>query len=195
MTSWCYCYGYCWFRFETPWPPWVNSVLLHVGPEVFHNVSLMYDKCSSGICLMYNKCSSGICLMHKALRTWSGAFVHRVERSSPIMMTLMCHHCDVFLACRFCVSASILYRQQCPTSGAPSLISPTDLTSKFTANHSGSLPPRTTRAFPARAKTAFPARLRAASGWRIRPAAALCSAVPGTPTTGLRRRRPHGVAI
>ena len=49
--------------------PWVNSVLLYVEPKVFHVVSLMYDKCSSGICLMYDKCFSGICLMYEPLRT------------------------------------------------------------------------------------------------------------------------------
>ena len=45
---------------------WVNSVLLYVWPEVF-NVSLMYGKCSSGMCLMNNECSSGICLMYEPL--------------------------------------------------------------------------------------------------------------------------------
>ena len=49
--------------------PWVNSVLLYVRPEVFHDVSLEYDRCSSGICLMYDICSSGICLMYEPLRT------------------------------------------------------------------------------------------------------------------------------
>ena len=34
-----------------------------------HDVSLMYDKCSSGISLMYDKCSSGICLMYEPIRT------------------------------------------------------------------------------------------------------------------------------
>ena len=47
---------------------WVNSVLRYVRPEVFHDVSLMYDKCSSGICLMYEPL---------------GVFIHRVEQSSP----------------------------------------------------------------------------------------------------------------
>ena len=72
-------------RYQCPWvvPQWVNSVLLYVRSEVFHGVSLMYDKCYSGICLMYDKCSSGICLMYESLRTLSGVFVHRVERSSP----------------------------------------------------------------------------------------------------------------
>ena len=31
---------------------------------------------------MYDKCSSGICLMYEPIRTSSGVFVHRVERSS-----------------------------------------------------------------------------------------------------------------
>ena len=52
-----------------PSAQWVNSVLLYVRSKVFHDVSLMYDKCSSGICLMYDKCSSGICLMYESLRT------------------------------------------------------------------------------------------------------------------------------
>ena len=33
--------------------PWVNSVLLYVRAEVFHDVSLMYLKCSGSMCLMY----------------------------------------------------------------------------------------------------------------------------------------------
>ena len=41
----------------------------YVRPEVFHGVSLMYDKCSSGISRMYDKCSSGICLMYEPIRT------------------------------------------------------------------------------------------------------------------------------
>ena len=56
-------------QFCTTLPQWVNSVLLYVRSEVFHDVSLMYDKCSSGICLMYDTCSSGICLMYESLRT------------------------------------------------------------------------------------------------------------------------------
>ena len=54
---------------------WVNSVLLDVRPEMIHNVSLMYDRRSSGICLMYDKCSGGICLMY------TNHFVHKVEFS------------------------------------------------------------------------------------------------------------------
>ena len=34
-----------------PCSPWVNSVPHYVRPEVFHDVSLMYDRCCSGICL------------------------------------------------------------------------------------------------------------------------------------------------
>ena len=56
-------------QFTDAYTRWVNSVLLYVRSEVFHDVSLMYDKCSSGICLMYDKCSSGICLMYESLRT------------------------------------------------------------------------------------------------------------------------------
>ena len=60
----------------------------YVRPEVFHDVSLMYDKCFSGIFLMYDKCSSGICLMFEPIRTKSGVFVHRVERSSHAVRIL-----------------------------------------------------------------------------------------------------------
>ena len=38
----------------------------------FHNVSFMYNRCSSGIYLMHDKCSSGICLMYEPLRTYIG---------------------------------------------------------------------------------------------------------------------------
>ena len=61
---------------------------LCVWPEVFHDASLVYDKCSSGICLMYNKCSSGICLVYEPLRT-CGVFVHSVEWSSPTVIIAM----------------------------------------------------------------------------------------------------------
>ena len=42
-----------------------------IWPEVFHNASLVYDKCFSGICLMYNKYSSGICLVRTTWYMWS----------------------------------------------------------------------------------------------------------------------------
>ena len=45
------------------------SILLYVRPKVFHDVSLLYDRCSSNICLMYDKCSSGIFLMYEPLCT------------------------------------------------------------------------------------------------------------------------------
>ena len=54
--------------------PWVNSVLLYVRPEVFHDVSLMYDKGPSGICLMYDKFPS--------VFAWcTSRFVHKAEFS------------------------------------------------------------------------------------------------------------------
>ena len=68
-------------HYHSGWTPF----RFYVRTWVFHDVSLMYDKCPSGICLMYDKCSSGICLMYEPIRTLSGVFVHRVERSS---------HCD-----------------------------------------------------------------------------------------------------
>ena len=52
-------------RNHSGWTPF----RFYVRSEVFHDVSLMYDKCSSGICLMYDKCSSGICLMFESIRT------------------------------------------------------------------------------------------------------------------------------
>ena len=54
---------------DVAWSPWVNSVLPYVWPEVFLDVSLLYDKCSSGISLMYDTHSSGICLMYELLCT------------------------------------------------------------------------------------------------------------------------------
>ena len=51
--------------------PWMNSVLLYVRPKLFHEISFMDDKYSSGIYLM-----------HEPLRTYSRVFVHGVERSS-----------------------------------------------------------------------------------------------------------------
>ena len=71
---------------ETPYAPLVNPFVLYVRPEVFHDVSLMYDLYSSGICLIYDKYSSGISLTYKPLRTSSAVFVHRVEASSPTMI-------------------------------------------------------------------------------------------------------------
>ena len=60
---------------------WVNSVLalLYVWPEVFHNVSWMYDRCSSGIWLVYDRCSCGMCLVYEPFRTLSGVFANGME--------------------------------------------------------------------------------------------------------------------
>ena len=41
-------------QFTDACPPWINSVPLFVRPEVFHDVYLMYYKCSSGIFLVYD---------------------------------------------------------------------------------------------------------------------------------------------
>ena len=46
-----------------------SPTVFYVRPEMFQDVSLMYDKCSSGISLMFDKCSSGICLMYEPIRT------------------------------------------------------------------------------------------------------------------------------
>ena len=72
----CWNFFFAWIHFDTlsssgiftaiySDSPRVNSVLLYVRPEVFHDVSVMYDRCSSGICLMPDKCASGICLMYE----------------------------------------------------------------------------------------------------------------------------------
>ena len=93
-----------------PCSPWVNSVPNHVRPEVFHDVSLMYDRCFSGICLVYDKCSSGICLMYEPIRTKSGVFGKRVEQSSLTAMVWTTLSKRSWLNVLFCRLVAIHFR-------------------------------------------------------------------------------------